>query len=240
MAGVTRRVASRATFVGSLFVILVGSAFLPAVAHAQNPAVAGQRTNASAPTIDYERDVKPVLSKCFGCHGSTQAQSGLRLDLRQNALRGGDYGVVIVPGDAAGSKLIQRLIGSSAGLQMPPTGELPADEIETLRAWIDQGAEMPGSAFGPEAVARATEPRRPEAPRRDRAPRPRGGPGVAGRGPHTRARRRRLRLHGPHARRAQRNGRHHAGAARWRGGRERVERSGTRRRCTGPCPMRIG
>jgi ankyrin repeat protein len=128
------------------------------VVHAQNPGVAGPSAGASAPTIDYEKDVRPILSKCFGCHGPKQAQSGLRLDLRQNALRGGDYGVVIVPGDAAGSKLIQRLIGSSAGLQMPPTGELPADEIETLRAWVNQGAEMPGSAFGAAAVTLATDP----------------------------------------------------------------------------------
>src|SRR6187431_2460010 len=97
--------------------------------------------------VDYERDVRPILAnRCFGCHGSRQQQSGLRLDLRQNALRGGDYGVVIVPGKSAESKLIQRLIGSDAGLQMPPTGELPAEEIAVLRNWIDSGAEMPGRA----------------------------------------------------------------------------------------------
>jgi len=116
--------------------------------HAQNPATPSPARPASAAAIDYDSDVKPILtSRCFGCHGPKQAQSGLRLDLRQNALRGGDYGVVIVPGQASESKLIQRLIGSSAGLQMPPTGELPVNEVETLRAWIDQGAEMPGNAF---------------------------------------------------------------------------------------------
>jgi mono/diheme cytochrome c family protein len=69
--------------------------------------------------VDYEREVRPILAnRCFGCHGPRQQQSGLRLDLRQNALRGGDYGVVIVPGNSGESKLIQRLIGSDAGLQM--------------------------------------------------------------------------------------------------------------------------
>src|SRR5215510_14777697 len=78
---------------------------------------------------DYGAQVKPILAaRCFGCHGPRQQQSGLRLDLRQNALRGGDYGVVIVPGHSAESKLFQRLVGSDAGLQMPPTGELPAEE----------------------------------------------------------------------------------------------------------------
>jgi ankyrin repeat protein len=116
--------------------------------HAQNPDAPSPAARGSAASVDYDTDVRPILAaRCFGCHGPKQAQSGLRLDLRQNALRGGDYGVVIVPGKSADSKLIQRLIGSSAGLQMPPTGELPADEIALLRAWIDQGAEMPGNAF---------------------------------------------------------------------------------------------
>lgn len=121
--------------------------------------VAGVSTTGAQP-VSYEQDVRPILSsRCFGCHGPRQQQSGLRLDLRQSALRGGDYGVVIVPGDADGSKLIQRLIGSTAGLQMPPTGELPPNEIETLRAWINQGADMPGRAAEAVIVERKTEPR---------------------------------------------------------------------------------
>jgi ankyrin repeat protein len=118
------------------------------------------RAVAQTPTVDYERDVRPILSnRCFGCHGPRQQQSGLRLDLRQNALRGGDYGVVIVPGQSAESKLIRRLIGSDAGLQMPPTGELPPHEIEVLRAWIDAGADMPGRAAETVVVERKTAPR---------------------------------------------------------------------------------
>jgi ankyrin repeat protein len=110
--------------------------------------------------VNYEEQVRPILAaRCFGCHGPRQQQSGLRLDLRQNALRGGDYGVVIVPGHSAESKLFQRLIGSDAGLQMPPTGELPANEIATLRAWIDSGADMPGRAAETAPVERHTEPR---------------------------------------------------------------------------------
>ena len=98
-------------------------------------------------TVDYDKHVRPIFAaKCFGCHGAKQQQSGLRLDLRQNALRGGDYGPVINPGNSAQSKLIIRLVGSNAGLQMPPSGALEDNEIAVLRAWIDQGAEMPGRA----------------------------------------------------------------------------------------------
>src|SRR5437773_3413237 len=93
--------------------------------------------------VDFEKDVQPILSqKCHSCHGEDVQQSGLRLDKRQNALRGGDYGPVIVPGKSAESKLIRRLVNGDGGLQMPPTGPLSDEEIGILRAWIDQGAEF--------------------------------------------------------------------------------------------------
>jgi ankyrin repeat protein len=111
--------------------------------------------------VDYDRDIKPILSaNCFACHGQKQAQSGLRLDLRQNAMRGGDYGAVIAPGKSAESKLILRLAGSDAGLQMPPAGPLPEGDISVLRAWIDQGADMPGRAMNSSAEeSKPTDPK---------------------------------------------------------------------------------
>ncbi len=93
--------------------------------------------------VDFEKDVQPILAmKCHSCHGSEAQQAGLRLDKRQNALRGGDYGPVIIPGKSAESKLIRRLVNGDGGLQMPPTGALPDEEIGILRAWIDQGADF--------------------------------------------------------------------------------------------------
>ena len=110
--------------------------------------------------IDYDQHVKPILAaKCFSCHGAKQQQSGLRLDRRQPALRGGDYGPVITPGNSAESKLILRITGSEAGLQMPPTGALEDDEIAVLRAWIDQGANMPGRTDTEVEIKRPTDPK---------------------------------------------------------------------------------
>ncbi|HUP90270.1 MAG TPA: ankyrin repeat domain-containing protein [Longimicrobiales bacterium] len=98
---------------------------------------------AASVKIDYDQHVRPLLSQnCYSCHGPEVQQSGLRLDLRQNALRGGDYGPVINPGNSAESKLILRLVNGDGGLQMPPTGALTDEEIGVLRAWIDQGAEF--------------------------------------------------------------------------------------------------
>ena len=98
---------------------------------------------AATVTVDYDKDVKPLFAQhCYSCHGPQAQQSGLRLDLRQNALRGGDYGPVIVAGKSAESKLIRRLVDGDGGMQMPPSGPLTAEEIGLLRAWIDQGAEF--------------------------------------------------------------------------------------------------
>jgi len=93
--------------------------------------------------VDFNKDIQPLLAaKCYACHGSKVQQSGLRLDKRQNALRGGDYGPVILQGKSAESKFIHRLVSGDGGMQMPPTGALETSEISLLRAWIDQGADF--------------------------------------------------------------------------------------------------
>ncbi len=98
---------------------------------------------AATRAVDYVKDIKPLLDKnCYECHGGEKQQAGLRLDLRQNALRGGDYGPVIVPGKSAESKLIHKVVDGDGGEQMPPDGELSPEEIGILRAWIDQGADF--------------------------------------------------------------------------------------------------
>ena len=116
----------------TLFLVTVSLAF----AETKLPPAANRK-------IDFEKDVQPILAqKCHSCHGEEVQQSGLRLDKRQNALRGGDYGPVINPGNSAESKLIRRLVNGDGGLQMPPTGALSDEEIGILRAWIDQGADF--------------------------------------------------------------------------------------------------
>jgi len=103
----------------------------------------GQMPPAATMKVDYLKDVRPILAQnCYSCHGPEVQQSGLRLDLRQNALRGGDYGPVIITGNSAASKLIRRVVDGDGGLQMPPTGAIPDEQIGILRAWIDQGVEF--------------------------------------------------------------------------------------------------
>jgi ankyrin repeat protein len=65
----------------------------------------------------------------------------MRLDRRSVVL--GRRGVV--PGSSANSFLFHRISGNEYGMQMPPTGALRPDQIETIRKWIDQGADWPDS-----------------------------------------------------------------------------------------------
>ena len=96
---------------------------------------------ASAQEVSFTKDVRPILSDaCFACHGPDEAerQADLRLDQRESAAR------VLVPGDAAASKLYQRVSHEAEVARMPPPGfprKLTSDQIETLRRWIDQGAD---------------------------------------------------------------------------------------------------
>ncbi len=95
---------------------------------------------------DFARDIEPLLRRrCHGCHGAATQSSGLRLDRRDDALRGGYTGPAIRPGDAASSRLIQ-LVSGAGKLRMPPAGQpLTGAEIAVLRDWIDAGAAWPES-----------------------------------------------------------------------------------------------
>jgi len=86
---------------------------------------------------------------CFECHGAERQSGGLRLDLGQAALAGGDGGPAIHPASAADSPLIQRLrLPPDDPEAMPPEGEpRPSPEqIQTLVDWIEAGAGWPGAA----------------------------------------------------------------------------------------------
>ncbi len=101
--------------------------------------------------IDFLRDIKPVLaSRCLICHGPSQQMNGLRLDRREDAMRGGYSGPVIRPGDSASSKLYALITkGIQAGdkrLVMPPSDPLASRETDLIRRWIDQGAAWPKEA----------------------------------------------------------------------------------------------
>ncbi|WP_010584649.1 DUF1553 domain-containing protein [Schlesneria paludicola] len=97
-----------------------------------------------ADRVDFVRDIQPLLSsRCVACHGSTASKSGLRLDVKQAAITGGESGPIIVAGDSKSSAIIER-ISSRGSDRMPPEGPpFSSQQIELLARWIDQGATWP-------------------------------------------------------------------------------------------------
>jgi hypothetical protein len=100
---------------------------------------------AAVRTVDFERDVQPILARhCYECHGPAKQRGGLRLDDRTAARVGGDSGPVVQPGRSAASELVRRVAGIDPERAMPPQGErLTPQQVGLLRAWIDQGAAWP-------------------------------------------------------------------------------------------------
>lgn len=93
--------------------------------------------------IDFAADIKPIFeASCFRCHGTEKPKGKFSLATREAALKGGNEGADIIPGDSAKSPLIHYVARLVPEMEMPPPdkGEpLTREQIGLLRAWIDQG-----------------------------------------------------------------------------------------------------
>ena len=93
--------------------------------------------------VSYEKQVLPIIkAKCFRCHGSKKQEGGLRLDLAESWLAGGDSGPAIVSGNIEENTLFQRLITSDKSARMPlDAARLNDSELQLIRKWITEGAQ---------------------------------------------------------------------------------------------------
>lgn len=108
------------------------------------PTIAGAEETSS--TNNFTENVLPILRKnCFRCHGEKNQEAGLRLDVSSAVFASADSGEpIVVPENPAASLLVQRVAGDSHGEQMPPDAPpLSNADLETLRRWIQQGADWP-------------------------------------------------------------------------------------------------
>lgn len=105
------------------------------------------------PKVEFARQIQPILVEhCFQCHGPDKQESGLRLDLRAAALKGGDSGPLVTPGKSAASEFVRRVTSTDDDERMPPPGvknkPLSADQIQAITSWVDQGADWPEGRGG--------------------------------------------------------------------------------------------
>ena len=88
----------------------------------------------------FESKVRPILKfRCLKCHGEgPKIRGGLRLDSRDAMLRGGELGPAVSREAPDQSLLLQAIRFEE--LEMPPSGKLPANEVEILERWVKDGA----------------------------------------------------------------------------------------------------
>src|SRR6516164_2871445 len=87
--------------------------------------------------VDFLKEIRPILSEdCYECHGPQKQKGALRLDQKAAALKGGDSGPALVPGNSAESLLVQVVSGAKADLDRMPKKRDPltSEQISLLRA----------------------------------------------------------------------------------------------------------
>ena len=120
---------------GTAVLSLLACTFSPQSAHA---------------AVDFVKEVKPILEmNCLSCHGKKNAHENGEFDLstKADALKGGEKGSDLVPGDAEKSKIYTYMILAADNKRvMPPKdkgGPLPKAQTEIIRQWIAEGAKWP-------------------------------------------------------------------------------------------------
>ncbi len=100
--------------------------------------------------VRFSKHIEPVLSDhCVQCHGpdDRDRKADLRLDIKGGIFSRSDDGQVVVPGRPLESLLFQKITAHDTDDRMPPKvakKELSADQIATIKRWIEQGAEWEG------------------------------------------------------------------------------------------------
>lgn len=120
---------------------------------------------ADTETIVYSKHIQPIFSNgCAGsgCHLGNDNFAGLKLDTWEHVMEGGtDYGAEVIPYNAAKSHLFQHINADStvAPIATPrmPLGRdpLPANQIATIKRWIEEGARNDAGEVALAAEGRA-------------------------------------------------------------------------------------
>ena len=110
----------------------------------------------------YEEQVRPLLKQhCGKCHLDGKSKGMLSLEGRKSLLKGGETGPAVDPAKPAESLLLQAV--NYNGMEMPPSGKLPAESIAILTKWVEMGVPMPEgelvapTAHGPPPVNETTK-----------------------------------------------------------------------------------
>lgn len=98
----------------------------------------------------FENKIRPVfVEHCYSCHSAVakKIRGALKLDSREDFLKGGTDGIIVVAGQPSKSPLIRAVRYENPELQMPPHKDggkkLPDMVIADLVQWVSMGAPYP-------------------------------------------------------------------------------------------------
>ena len=117
--------------------------------------------------VDFDHEIVPIFRKhCGECHAGDKRKGSFSMNTRASLLEGSENGAVVVPSDAAKSKLLELVASADPDVRMPPKGPgLSPAEVAKLRAWIAEGAVWTeGFAFKQPAYEPPLKPRTPVLP----------------------------------------------------------------------------
>lgn len=111
-------------------------------ARQMRPPAPGKTTAAkNTKLVDFQTHVFPILEEnCLVCHDQDDASGGLDLSSFASLMQGGGSGRTIVPGRPAQSRLYRLVAHDERPFMPKDSDQLAAREIETIRAWIANGA----------------------------------------------------------------------------------------------------
>ncbi|GAC1440438.1 MAG: ribonuclease inhibitor [Sediminibacterium sp.] len=112
-----------------------------------DPAIVKQQIIANIQEASAYADViQPILqTRCYSCHDAHKQKGGLRMDGPKWLVKGGKDGQILVPGKAAESELVKRLLlPEESEHHMPPKGkpQLNGPQVALLHWWVTQGADF--------------------------------------------------------------------------------------------------
>ena len=93
--------------------------------------------------------VRAILAhNCYKCHGADKVKGDLRLDMKDMIFKGGEHGAVLIAGNPMESEIVKRITLPGNDKKAMPSKDkrLTAEEINTIKFWIQNGAPWPANS----------------------------------------------------------------------------------------------
>jgi mono/diheme cytochrome c family protein len=101
--------------------------------------VVAPRPSSGGSQGNFSQQILPIFQEnCVMCHNSDSAIGGFDASSYKSIMAGGTDGPLVIAGNTSKSVLAQRIQGK--GGVMPPSGQLPQNELQAILKWIAAGA----------------------------------------------------------------------------------------------------